>query len=694
MPDAQRPTVRDLLDAHREPEPLLTALVELGPHAIATSTADDWETVAIVMQAGDRYPAAMAWRAGYALYHLGHTDRAEHFFEHADREELDDAERAHFCAAWASSAWGSGDADRSEALGREAFEAAERCGDDSALTWAWESRAMLASIHGEPRENLRAHQRALDHALAAGDALMESRIRNNLGSVLFDQARYAESLEQFEHALRLANSVGHLSSIALIRHNVADVMLNLGRMDEALVEVEAARAIWAGLESPMVGAAWQLLADNQRARGNTAQAAMAYREAVTVAEESDDTQTLVPALTGSALIQVATDPAGAEETARRLLSLPSAVGLLPGNLTVGWVVLHNGDAESAAAFAKEAVAEASQRHARAWLAEALELSALSTSDNREAQLHEAATIWQEIGNPIRLQVNRIVQAHLFGSPFTEQLARRGLRSLGVQEDAYGIAGPLHAIGPRAGEHAVHIHVLGTFVLSLHGRPVTSSDWPSRKARDILKVLAGRGGRGIRREALADLLWPDDPDPGSKLSVALSQLRRVLDPGKAYGTDYFVHADRVSVRLEMAHVAVDVADFVIAAQESLAAARAGHDEAIEMLEAAAAMHTGEFLEEDLAEDWPVEIRDEVESLGNEVIRVLAFALQDGPDPERAVPWLARLLTYDPFDESIYAALMRVLTAAGRHGEARRHHHAYVLRMREIGVPSMSWEDMAA
>ncbi len=129
---------------------------------------------------------------------------------------------------------------------------------------------------------------------------------------------------------------------------------------------------------------------------------------------------------------------------------------------------------------------------------------------------------------------------------------------------------------------MHVHVLGTFVLSLHGRPVTSSEWPSRKARDILKVLAGRGAKGIRREALADLLWPDDPDPGSKLSVALSQLKRVLDPGKAYGPDHFVHADRVSVRLEMDHVAVDVADFVVAAQESLAAAshgeRRGHRDA--------------------------------------------------------------------------------------------------------------------
>ncbi|WP_332667876.1 AfsR/SARP family transcriptional regulator, partial [Aeromicrobium sp.] len=279
-------------------------------------------------------------------------------------------------------------------------------------------------------------------------------------------------------------------------------------------------------------------------------------------------------------------------------------------------------------------------------------------------------------------------------PFTEQVARAGLRSLGVQEDAYGIAGPLHAVRPRTAAHSVHIHVLGTFVLSLNGRPVTSSEWPSRKARDVLKVLAGRGLRGIRRELLADLLWPDSVDAGSKLSVALSQLRRVLDPDREHSTDHLVHADRASIRLDMDNVSVDVVDFAVAAHESLAAAQAGRPEAIEMLEAAAALHTGEFLEEDLAEDWPTQIRDEVESLGHDVIRVLAFALKSGPDPERSVPWLARLLTFDPFDESTYAALMQALTAAGRHGEARRHHRAYVLRMREIGVPAMSWEDMAA
>ena len=694
MPRMRSASVRDLLDVHQDIDPLLTALVDLGSDAIAQSTADDWEDLAEALRSDDHYPAAMAWRAGYALFRLGLTDRAEHFFEHADRTELDDAERAQFCAAWASTAWGSGHADLSEALGLESFAAAERCGDDSALTWAWESRALLASIHGEPRENLQAHHRALDHARAAGDTLMESRVRNNLGWVLFEQARYAESLEEFEQALRLADTVGHLPSMAHIRHNVGDVMLNLGRIDEALVEVEAARSIWAGIDSPMVGAAWQLLADIQRARGNTAQASMAYREAITVAEVTADTHTLVPALTGLALIQVATDPDGADEAARRLLSVQSSLGPLPGTLTTGWVALHRGDVQAATTAATRALADASQRHARAWLAEALELSALSRTDNRAAQLQEAASIWQEIGNPIRLQVNRIVQAHLFGSHFTEQVARAGLRSLGVQEDAYGIAGPLHAIRPSTSTHPVHVHVLGTFVLSLHGRPVTSSAWPSRKARDVLKVLAGRvrGGSAARDSPTSCGLaarMPAASSPSRSPSSAGSSTRTVstslttssTPTGPASGSTWRPSRSTSSTSSSPP-------------TSPSPRHRPARTRRSRCSKPPAAMHTGEFLEEDLTEEWPAQIRDEVETLGNEVIRVLAFALKAGPDPERAVPWLARLLAHDPFDEPIYAALMRVLTAAGRHGEARRHHRAYVMRMREIGVPAMSWEDMAA
>ncbi|MGA8988704.1 tetratricopeptide repeat protein [Aeromicrobium sp.] len=697
MPKPDQPPVGALLGlvtSGAGSDEILDLFSSLGTIPIEQLSVRQWEALAeSVRRQDDTYPANLAWRAAYGLRYLGHTERSFHFLTNADRTELDDAERAQFCAAWASSAWGSGDEKTCESLTAESFEAAEASGDDNALAAAWESKALLAAMHGESAEDRRGHERALEHATAAGADLMASRVLNNLGSQLFDESRYEDSLEQFGHALRLAEATGHLSSIALVRHNLADVMLHLGRLDEALVEVEAARALWNSVDSPMVGAAWQVLADIQRARGSTVQATMAYREALAVASLENETQTLVPALVGTALISVATDPEEARLIVKQLLHIQVGTGQVPALTTAGWIALQDGDTDAAISFAAEAVAEASRRQARAALAEALELSVLAggVSDG-EARLREAASIWEGIGNPIGLQINAIVHAHLFGTPFAERLARASLRSLGVQDDAYGIAGQLHVLRSDADGVPIRVHTLGTFVLYRSGKPVAASEWPSRKARDVLKILAARGTSGIRREEIADMLWPDDDDPGSKLSVALSHLRRVLDPDKQYDPSHFIIADRASIRLDINNASVDVVEFRGAASESLAAHAAREPGAIDMLEAAAAMHTGDFLADDLYEDWAAEARDEVEGLGGEVVRVLAFALAKTSDPQRSVGWFARLLTYDPHDEPTYEALIWVLAEARRHGEARRYHRMYEMRMRELDVPAQSLEEM--
>ncbi len=100
---------------------ILAAFASLGTVPIEQLSARQWETLAeAVRREDDTYPANLAWRAAYGLRYLGHTERSFHFLTHADRTELDDAERAQFCAAWASSAWGSGD--------EEACDGADRRG--------------------------------------------------------------------------------------------------------------------------------------------------------------------------------------------------------------------------------------------------------------------------------------------------------------------------------------------------------------------------------------------------------------------------------------------------------------------------------------------------------------------------------------------------------------------------------------
>ena len=272
-------------------------------------------------------------------------------------------------------------------------------------------------------------------------------------------------------------------------------------------------------------------------------------------------------------------------------------------VAAGWVRLSAGDADGAAALAERAVELATRHRDLPRLADALELGALARAgadargdDERvDAQLREAGDIWRDLGNPLRVLANEIVVAHRRRDRLTATVARDELRSLGVHDDIWRVGGPLRAVARPPGADEIRVHVLGQFGVELGGEALPASAWPSRKARDVLRVLACRGDRGIGRERLGALVWPDADAVGNRLSVALSHVRSVLDPGRRL-TDSVVVSDGGVVRLDLRHVSVDLVDFTDAARAALAAAKAGSARAVPMLEGAAAMHTGELLED--------------------------------------------------------------------------------------------------
>jgi DNA-binding SARP family transcriptional activator len=372
-------------------------------------------------------------------------------------------------------------------------------------------------------------------------------------------------------------------------------------------------------------------------------------------------------------------------------------------VAAGWVRLSAADADGAAALAERAVELATRHRDLPHLADALELGALARAgadargvDERiDAQLREAGDIWRDLGSPLRVLANEIVVAHRRRDRLTASVARDELRSLGVHDDIWRVGGPLRAVARPPGADEIRVHVLGQFGVELGGQALAASAWPSRKARDVLRVLACRGDRGIGRERLGALVWPDADAVGNRLSVALSHIRSVLDPGRRL-TDSVVVSDGGVVRLDLRHVSVDLVDFTCAARAALAAARAGTARAVPLLEGAAAMHTGELLEDAddvVGVDWVLAEREEAELLGREVLHALAGLLAAGDQPAEALPWHARLLAHDPYDEATYGALIALLVRLGRYGEARRHHRTYVLRMDELGVLATSWDELA-
>jgi DNA-binding SARP family transcriptional activator len=195
-----------------------------------------------------------------------------------------------------------------------------------------------------------------------------------------------------------------------------------------------------------------------------------------------------------------------------------------------------------------------------------------------------------------------------------------------------------------------------------------------------------------REVLMDILWPDD-DPaklGNRLSVALTTVRTILDPDRAFKVEHFIITDKTAVGLDIGNLSIDVETFLSGAERGFALRRSGRvEEGLLMLAEAEDAYGGDFLEEDPYEDWSVALREEARAAYISVVRTLAHSSTQAGDHDAAARYYLRLLERDPFDEDAHLGLVSTLAGAGRHGEARRCYRTYVGRMDELGVEAASF-----
>ena len=212
-----------------------------------------------------------------------------------------------------------------------------------------------------------------------------------------------------------------------------------------------------------------------------------------------------------------------------------------------------------------------------------------------------------------------------------------------------------------------IRTFGGFAVERDGETQPVAAWGSRQARLLCKRLAAAAGRPVRRDELIELMWPDDHgDRGrlsARLSVQLSTVRRLLDGG--------VIADRDTVRLDLAEVSLDLADFESAVLD---------DRADDVL----AIHHGEFLPEDAYEQWAIERRDWARSMTINALRARAAAATRLGDDDGAIEALRRLLLLDGYDVDAHLGLIAAFQATGRLGEANRADDRYHAAMDDLGI----------
>src|SRR5215470_16439862 len=224
--------------------------------------------------------------------------------------------------------------------------------------------------------------------------------------------------------------------------------------------------------------------------------------------------------------------------------------------------------------------------------------------------------------------------------------------------------------------SAELTLLGGFELRRSGGEVI--DLPGQKERALLAVLALRPGASQSRDKLSGLLWGDRPDKQARDSLkhSVSRLRQSLESI----TPPPVVADRQSVRLDQAALAIDVVLF-----EQLL-----RDGTMEAREQATALYRGDLLEgftiHDAGfEDWLAAERQRLRhSVEEALTKVMAQSMSAGAK-DRAAVAARRLLLLDPLREVACRTLMQVEAERAQTAQALRLYEVFRERLRrELGV----------
>jgi LuxR family transcriptional regulator, maltose regulon positive regulatory protein len=243
---------------------------------------------------------------------------------------------------------------------------------------------------------------------------------------------------------------------------------------------------------------------------------------------------------------------------------------------------------------------------------------------------------------------------------------------------------LQELAPRDSPAArLHLVTLGRFAVFLAGEHISNTRWDRPKVQKLFKYLLTARNHCAHRDVLMDALWPELPMGAawSNLRNAIYRLRRVLEPQLLpRQPSRFLVAEGASYRLLLGpHDRWDAAAFL---RQAETAQRSRRDEDFV---AAAALYGGDFLPDDIYEDWTIELRERLRSAYERLLLAWGEALAGEGAYEQAIEVTEHLLHVDPTLEAAHRALMGYYAAAGWRDRAVQQYRRCALALQhELGI----------
>ena len=208
-----------------------------------------------------------------------------------------------------------------------------------------------------------------------------------------------------------------------------------------------------------------------------------------------------------------------------------------------------------------------------------------------------------------------------------------------------------------------------------------------RVRSLLRLLGAQAGEPVHREVVCEALWPEtDPATGLRnLQVAVSSLRRLLEPGVSRGGGAIVVRDGDSYRLALPGASTcDVityrrllADSLLLAENDPPAAAAG------FAAAASLLRTGLLPEEGPAE-WAEAIRERCRVDATAAGLQIAERARSAGDAPSAARVCADTVDIDRYLDPAWRLLIAVHEQGGDNAAAQLTRRRYQEVLDELGV----------
>ncbi|HXZ35406.1 MAG TPA: bacterial transcriptional activator domain-containing protein, partial [Thermodesulfobacteriota bacterium] len=217
---------------------------------------------------------------------------------------------------------------------------------------------------------------------------------------------------------------------------------------------------------------------------------------------------------------------------------------------------------------------------------------------------------------------------------------------------------------------VKILTLGRFELWKDGKPIQFSRKVQQKPLSMLKVLIALGGREVKEEMMADILWPEaDGDAAHRSFIsALHRLRQLAGCEKAF------QFKEGKLTLDKRYCWLDVWALENIWRQADTQRQEGRiDASFQLTEKAIGVYRGAFLGGEPEQPWMVSLRERLRSKFLGCVNRLGQHWEQTGQWEKALECYQRGLDADDLAEEFYQNLMTCYLRLDREAEARAVYH---------------------